>query len=83
MFQPLIKNHSRRFQVKDKAEWKNTDIMFEISKKGDKTEVHFTHIGLVPGYECYEVCFDGWSAAISSLRELITTGKGQPNPKEK
>ncbi|MFN8454984.1 MAG: SRPBCC domain-containing protein [Anaerolineae bacterium] len=66
--------------TQDKTEWKDTKISFEISKKGDKTEVYFTHIGLVPQYECYDVCSDGWSTYINgSLRHLITTGKGQPN----
>ena len=70
--------------VKDKSEWKDTDIVFEIAKKGDKTEVRFTHVGLVPAYECYGVCSDAWSRYINgSLRSLITTGKRQPNQKEK
>ena len=65
--------------TKDKTEWKDTDIVFEIARIGDKTEVKFTHVGLVPAYECYDVCSDGWHTYINSLRELITTGKGQPN----
>jgi hypothetical protein len=69
--------------TKDKTEWKDTEITFEVSKKGDKTEVHFTHLGLVPEYECYDVCSTEWSNYINgSLRNLITTGKGQPNQKE-
>lgn len=65
---------------KDQTEWTGTDIVFEIAKKGDKTELVFTHIGLVPQYECYKVCSDGWGTYIyDSLRSLITTGKGQPN----
>jgi hypothetical protein len=67
----------------DKNEWKGTKIIFEISQKDIKTEIRFTHQGLVPEYECYEVCRDAWSNYIShSLRKLITSGKGQPNPKE-
>ena len=66
--------------VKDKTEWKGTDIVFEIAKKGDKTELHFTHVGLVPSFECFNVCSDGWGTYIKgSLRNLIATGKGQPN----
>jgi hypothetical protein len=69
--------------TEDKSEWKGTEITFEIAKKGDKTEVRFTHVGLVPSDECYLVCSDAWGAYIQgSLRSLIMTGKGQPNRKE-
>jgi hypothetical protein len=70
--------------TKDKNEWKGTDVIFEVSKKGNKTEVPFTHRGLVPEYECFDVCSNAWGSYINgSLRSLITTGKGQPNRKEK
>jgi hypothetical protein len=63
--------------VEDKTEWTGTDITFEIDKKGDKTEVRFTHVGLVPGYECFDDCSNAWGSYINgSLRSLITTGKG-------
>ena len=69
--------------VEDKEEWNGTDIVFEIAKKGYKTELHFTHVGLVPKIECYGKCAGGWSYYINkSLRGLITTGKGDPNEKE-
>jgi hypothetical protein len=69
--------------VKDKAEWNGTDIIFEISKKGDRTELRFTHVGLVPAIECYGKCAGAWGFYINdSLRSLITTGKGDPNPTE-
>src|SRR5215468_9464877 len=67
----------------DKAEWKDTEIRFEIGARDGKTEIRFTHVGLAPKYECYDVCSDAWGRYIkSSLRDLITTGKGQPNPAE-
>ena len=63
-----------------KTEWNDTKISFEISKKDGKTEVRFTHIGLVPAYECYSDCSNAWGTLINgSLRKLITTGKDQPN----
>jgi len=69
--------------VQDQTEWTGTDIVFEIGRKDGKTELRFTHVGLAPAYECYEVCSDAWGKYInSSLRDLITTGKGQPNPIE-
>jgi hypothetical protein len=58
-------------------------MSFEINKKGKQTELVFTHIGLVPDYECFNICSEGWANYIDgSLKNLITTGKGQPNPKE-
>jgi len=44
--------------TKDKSEWKGTKIIFDIGKKDNKTEMRFTHQGLVPAYECYEICRD-------------------------
>jgi hypothetical protein len=69
--------------TKDKTEWTGTNIEFEITEKGNRTQLRFTHRGLVPKFECYKVCFNAWTSYITdSLRQLITTGKGQPNPKE-
>lgn len=69
--------------VEDKSEWKGTKIIFEISRKDNQTQIRFTHQGLVPEYECYNICRDAWGNYINnSLRSLITTGKGQPNLKE-
>jgi hypothetical protein len=62
--------------VKDKSEWKGTRVIFEITRKGGKTEVRFTHHGLIPRLECYDSCTDAWGPIIrNSLRSLITTGK--------
>lgn len=67
----------------DKTEWIDTRLIFEITTEGGKTHVRFTHEGLVPDYECYDVCFDAWTGYIKkSLYNLITKGKGEPNPKE-
>jgi hypothetical protein len=69
--------------TKDKSEWVGTKIIFDISEKDGKTQLQFTHEGLVPEYECYGVCFDAWTSYIQgSLKNLITTGKGKPNTKE-
>ncbi|UKJ08331.1 SRPBCC domain-containing protein [Solitalea lacus] len=69
--------------IKSKREWTNTKIIFEISKQGDKSQLVFTQIGLVPELECYKDCSNAWSDYINnSLYNLITTGKGLPTLKD-
>lgn len=69
--------------LEDKTEWTNTQIVFELTEKGGQTQLHFTHVGLVPESECYKDCFKGWNYFLQhSLFNLITTGKGQPHLKE-
>ena len=66
--------------TQDKTEWTGTKPTFEILEKDGKTALRFTHFGLVPEYECFEICRDAWTNYIqNSLRKLITTGTGEPN----
>ncbi len=59
----------------DQQEWKNTKMIFEISSKGNKTVLHFTHYGLVPAKECYAKCEQGWTMVIKDwLFHYITEG---------
>src|SRR5262245_12177790 len=46
--------------AEDKTEWNGTTVTFEISKKGDRTVVRFTHQGLIPEFECYDACSSAW-----------------------
>jgi hypothetical protein len=74
---------SRLNFIKDKQEWNGTKISFEISEKNNKTQVRFTHHGLIPEIECFDACSNAWGDYITnSLRKLINTGKGEPTPKE-
>ena len=69
--------------IADQAEWTDTDIIFEIFGTDSGAEIRFTHVGLVPQYECYDVCSNAWAGYLTgSLRNLINTGVGQPNPAE-
>jgi hypothetical protein len=69
--------------TQDPSEWIGTKPTFEISEKDGKTEIRFTHEGLVPVHECYNICHDAWSFYIQkSLHNLIMTGKGEPNERE-
>jgi regulatory protein YycH of two-component signal transduction system YycFG len=71
---------SRLNFIRDKSEWTGTTVIFEISKNGKKTQLTFTHEGLVPQCECYHACSPAWTQYVQhSLRKLITTGHGDPN----
>lgn len=66
--------------LKDKTEWTNTKVVWEISEKNKSTEINFTHVGLVPEIECYEACIKGWDEYVKgSLPKLLTENKGLPD----
>jgi len=65
--------------ITNKKEWNNTEVVFELSGKGKATQIDFTHIGLVPGVECYNDCEVGWTGHVTdSLVKFINEGKGMP-----
>lgn len=69
--------------IKDVHEWTDTQISFELFNRDSKTEIQFTHKGLVPEAECYKDCSTAWSQYIrGSLKHLITTGIGKPEKKK-
>lgn len=84
-FKPGIFNDGTTHPKNDKfmrneTEWTDTTIHFELSEKDGKTLLRFLHLGLIPEYECFDVCVNAWTHYIcDSLYGLISTGKGQPN----
>jgi hypothetical protein len=65
--------------INDKKEWKDTTIIWEISPSGEGTKIDMTHIGLVPGAECYSDCEAGWNEHIGeSLFRYLTSNEGMP-----
>lgn len=66
--------------VRDQGEWVGTTITFDIAERGGRTELRFTHHGLVPANECFDTCSTAWGFYVNtSLRDLITKGAGWPN----
>jgi hypothetical protein len=73
---------SRLNFVKDKSEWTNMRISFDIAEKDGKTQIIFTQAGLVPEVECFGGCSNAWDHYIKgSLFKLLTEGKGVPELK--
>jgi len=62
--------------LENKDEWTGTKVIFDISTKGDKTQLVFTHDGLTPEIECYNSCAPAWSQYLQNkLLPLITSGQ--------
>lgn len=60
-------------------EWVGTEILFRLTAVGEtRTRVDFEHIGLVPAFECYDLCTDGWRYFLASLQQFVETGEGTP-----
>lgn len=66
--------------IADRNEWTGTTIVFDIAPRGGGSEIVFTHVGIGPAVECYDICSRAWTGLIAgSLRELIETGAGDPD----
>jgi hypothetical protein len=64
--------------IEDKSEWTGTKIIFEITEKDSKTQVHFTHEGITPDVECFSACSPAWTNLIQeSLFKYIATSEKQ------
>jgi Activator of Hsp90 ATPase homolog 1-like protein len=57
--------------LNDTGEWTNTKFGFDISRTGDKTKVVFTHDGLTPQIECYNICSGGWTQYLEKLKSNL------------
>ena len=68
--------------LEKKDEWTGTKVIFDISQKNNKTQLVFTHEGLIPEIECYNSCAPAWSQYLQNkLLPLITKGKVNTNKK--
>ena len=65
--------------VDDQSEWVGTTISFDILPTDGASLIRFSHVGLLPGQECYDVCAPAWTFfVVDSLRALINSGAGRP-----
>jgi len=66
-------------QLKRRDEWVGTQLVFRLTAQGKgRTRLDFEHIGLVPAFECYGLCSDGWRHYLGSLQQFAETGRGTP-----
>ncbi len=65
--------------LSQKDEWVGTTIKWEIQKHRNGSKINFTHLGLIPEFECYEACEGGWNYFLNSLSDYLNKGKGTPH----
>ncbi|WP_187442083.1 SRPBCC family protein [Sutcliffiella horikoshii] len=64
-------------------DWEGTVIRFEIQSVTEKVSVlQFTHVGLNEELECFDACQRGWTSYLTSLQNLVVSGKGTPYKEE-
>jgi hypothetical protein len=63
-------------------EWLGTKISWEFRQEGGWTIVLFKHQGWREPVEFMHHCSTKWAVFLLSLKALLETGKGTPNPRE-
>jgi uncharacterized protein YndB with AHSA1/START domain len=64
-------------------DWEGTIIRFEIQPVSEHESVlQFTHIGLNEELECFDACQRGWASYLTSLKNMVVSGKGKPYMEE-
>ncbi|MDD2768552.1 MAG: SRPBCC domain-containing protein [Methylococcus sp.] len=67
-------------QLAHKDEWVGTQLVFRLTPDGEeRTRVDFEHVGLVPAFQCYDLCSIGWRHYLNSLQQFVETGRGTPH----
>jgi uncharacterized protein YndB with AHSA1/START domain len=62
------------------VEWIGTEVSFEISQAADFTIVLFEHRGWAEPVEFMYHCSTKWAVFLLSLKQLLETGHGAPDP---
>jgi hypothetical protein len=63
-------------------EWIGTKISFDLKPAGDHAIVLFKHQGWKEPVEFMHHCSTKWAIYLMSLKSLLETGKGTPNPND-
>lgn len=63
-------------------EWVGTTVRFDLRKDGDFTIVLFKHQGWREPVEFMHHCSTKWALFLMSLKSLLETGTGAPDPND-
>ncbi|MGW4522128.1 SRPBCC family protein [Amycolatopsis sp. NPDC004378] len=72
-----------RWEVVDgPPEWVGTTIRWDVEQRGDYTIVLFKHEGWREAVEFMHHCSTKWAIFLMSLKQLLETGEGAPDPND-
>ncbi|MCM0675704.1 SRPBCC domain-containing protein [Micromonospora phytophila] len=63
-------------------EWIGTSVQWDLRQDGDYTIVLFKHEGWREPVEFMHHCSTKWATFLISLKQLLETGKGAPDPRD-
>ncbi len=63
-------------------EWIGTTISFDLKQDGDYVSVLFKHQGWKEPVEFMHHCSTKWAIFLMSLKSLVETGQGAPDPRD-
>lgn len=63
-------------------EWVGTTIEFELKQDGEYTIVLFKHLNWKDPIEFMHHCSTKWAIFLMSLKSLLETGQGNPDPRD-
>ena len=64
------------------TEWIGTKVSFDLRKEEDFTIILFKHQGWKEPVEFMHHCSTKWAIFLMSLKSLLETGKGSPDPND-
>ena len=63
-------------------EWIGTEVDFELRYEDGWTQIFFTHRGWREPVEFMNHCTTKWAIFLMSLKQLVETGTGAPDPRD-
>ncbi|MCU1534758.1 MAG: activator of Hsp90 ATPase 1 family protein [Glaciihabitans sp.] len=64
------------------AEWIGTTVNWEIKQEGEYAIILFSHVGWKEPVEFMHHCSTKWAVFLMSLKSLLETGTGNPDPRD-